>query len=43
MYYEYYMNKNLDDLYKKNIYQYCIYVFVKNIKLIYRKNINNNI
>ena len=47
MYYEYYINRNLkeynlDDLYKKT-YLFYIYVLIKNIKLIYEKNINNDI
>ena len=46
MYYEYYVNRNnkkynLDDLYK-NTYLFYICVLIKNIKLIYRKSINNN-
>ena len=47
MYHEYYINRNLkeynlDTLYK-NTYLFYIYVLIKNIKLIYRKNINNDI
>ena len=46
MYYEYYINRNLkeynlDNLYKK--YLPLLYVLIKNIKLIYGKNINNDI
>ena len=48
MYYEYYINRNLkeynfDNLYKKYLPLLYIYVLIKNIKLIYRKNINNDI
>ena len=47
MYYEYNINRNLkehnlDNLYK-NTYLFYTYVLIKNIKLIYRKNINNDI
>ena len=48
IYYKYCINRNLkdyklDNLYKKYLPLLYIYVLIKNIKLIYRKNISNDI
>ena len=46
MYYDYYINRNLKEYNLDNLYKntYLFYICLdKNIKSIYRKNINNDI